>query len=298
MFRFASRGSAAHNREISWTRLQTVPGCTARHALVTGASSGIGLATVRELSHRGFHVFGTVRQHADAAAIRHGAPGEITPLIMDVADPDQIREAVRSVERHVGPTGLDVLVNNAGVGVAYPLEAIPLETLRWQFAINVDAQVAVTQALLPLIRRASGRIVMIGSIGDRLTMPFAGPLAAAKHAVRALADAFRLELAASDIRGRADRTRDDPHRCRRQTRTRRGGDLEQPRCAATVAVCRGVHGRDHQGRGYRTRRQPAERRREMRCPGGRNAQATGALSRRQACPTARRCGTCCRRRGP
>ncbi len=177
-----------------------MPGCSTRHAVVTGASTGIGHATVLELSRRGFHVFGTVRRHEDAAAIRHSAPGEVTPLIMDVTEPDQIRAAAKSVERHVGRSGLDVLVNNAGVGVAYPLELIPLETLREQFAVNVEAPVAVTQALLPLIRQAPGRVIMIGSIGDRITMPFAGPLTSAKHAVKALADAFRLELAAWGIR--------------------------------------------------------------------------------------------------
>jgi NAD(P)-dependent dehydrogenase (short-subunit alcohol dehydrogenase family) len=104
------------------------------------------------------------------------------------------------VGEHVGRHGLDALVNNAGVGLAWPLEFVPLDRFRAQFEVNVHGQLAVTQVFLPLIRRATGRMIMIGSIADRLTPPFVGPLAATKHALLALTEALRLELAPWNIR--------------------------------------------------------------------------------------------------
>jgi len=168
--------------------------------VVTGASTGIGRATALRLCRDGFHVLATVRRDTDGQSLRQAAPGQLDWLLMDVTDTDQIAEVARAVRDHVGPAGLDVLVNNAGVGLAWPVELVPLDRFRWQFGINVDGQIAVTQAYLPMIRQAAGRIVMIGSIGDRITMPFGGPLAAAKHALRSLTDALRLELAPWNIR--------------------------------------------------------------------------------------------------
>lgn len=174
--------------------------CPHRHAVVTGASTGIGRATTLRLAARGFHVFATVRRPVDAEALAAAAHDPITPLIMDVTAPDQIAQAVEAVRTHVGQRGLDALVNNAGVGLAWPMELVPLDAFRAQLAVNVDGQLAVTQAFLPLIRQATGRVIMIGSIGDRITIPFAGPLTASKHALLALTEALRLELAPWNIR--------------------------------------------------------------------------------------------------
>jgi NAD(P)-dependent dehydrogenase (short-subunit alcohol dehydrogenase family) len=144
-------------------------------------------------------VYATVRRATDGEALQRAPEGALTPLIMDVTEPDHIAAAAAAVSAHAGRRGVDVLVNNAGVGIFYPLELIPLPRFRWQFEVNVDGQLAVTQAFLPALRLAAGRIVMIGSIADRITMPFAGPLAAAKHAVLALTEALRLELAPWNI---------------------------------------------------------------------------------------------------
>ncbi|HET9846795.1 MAG TPA: SDR family NAD(P)-dependent oxidoreductase, partial [Nitrospira sp.] len=86
------------------------------------------------------------------------------------------------------------LVNNAGIAIASPLELIPLAELRRQFEVNVIGQIAVTQALLPLIRQSRGRIVNMGSIAGRGTIPMMGPYSASKFALEALTDALRLEL--------------------------------------------------------------------------------------------------------
>jgi len=174
--------------------------CSLKHAVVTGASTGIGRATAQRLAARGFHVFATVRRPTDGEALVAAARGHITPLLLDVTERDQIARAAEAVRAHVGQRGLDALVNNAGVGVACPLELVPLETFCAQMAINVDGQLAVTQAFLPLLRQATGRVIMIASVADRISMPFAGPLTASKHALLGLAETLRLELAPWGIR--------------------------------------------------------------------------------------------------
>jgi NAD(P)-dependent dehydrogenase (short-subunit alcohol dehydrogenase family) len=173
--------------------------CQQRHVVVTGAGSGIGLAAALTLVNGGQHVFAGVHSHGDeqtlTLAVPASAPGTLTPVLLDVTDDEQRRAAAELVGDHVGGGGLNGLVNNAGIGVAEPLELVSLDVLRHQLEVNVIGQLAVTQAFLPLLRQAQGRIVVIGSIGDRITMPFAGPLTASKRAVAAIADTLRQELA-------------------------------------------------------------------------------------------------------
>jgi NAD(P)-dependent dehydrogenase (short-subunit alcohol dehydrogenase family) len=173
--------------------------CARSHVVVTGTSTGIGRATALELAEAGCHVFAGARRIADAPAPSPSGPGEITPLLLDVTDPAQIDAAAGAVAAHTGPAGLDGLVNNAGIGVFGPLEILPIEQFRRQLEVNVTGQLAVTQALLPLLRRARGRIVLIGSIGTRFTPPFTGPVSASKSAIATMAEALRQELAPWDI---------------------------------------------------------------------------------------------------
>jgi NAD(P)-dependent dehydrogenase (short-subunit alcohol dehydrogenase family) len=170
------------------------------HVLVTGASSGIGRATALRLAAGGHHVFAGVRKPTDGTALRQRTAGELTPLLLDVTDPAQIRAAADTIAAHTGTAGLDGLVNNAGIGVFGPLELIPIEQFRRLLEVNLTGQLAVTQALLPLLRQARGRIIMIGSIGARFTPPFVGALAASKSALATLGEALRQELAPWDIR--------------------------------------------------------------------------------------------------
>jgi len=174
--------------------------CTRPHVLVTGASSGIGRATALRLATSGYHVFAGVRKPADGAALAEAATRELTPVMLDVTDMQQINSAVKTIAGHVGDAGLTGLVNNAGIGVFGPLELIPVEQFRRQLEVNVTGQLAITQAAIPLLRRARGRIVMIGSIGARFTPPFVGPLAASKSTLTTMSNALRQELAPWDIR--------------------------------------------------------------------------------------------------
>jgi NAD(P)-dependent dehydrogenase (short-subunit alcohol dehydrogenase family) len=173
---------------------------THSHIVVTGASSGIGRTTALHLTTAG----GPRLRRRPPAHRRPGATrrhrGQITPLLLDVTDPAQIAVAAGTVADHTGDAGLDGLVNNAGIGLFGPLEIIPIEEFRRQLEVNVTGQLAVTQAFLPLLRQARGRIVLIGSIGARFTPPFVGALAASKSALATMAEALRQELAPWDIR--------------------------------------------------------------------------------------------------
>ena len=173
--------------------------CTRKHTLVTGCSSGIGRATALRLAAAGQHVYAGVRSQADGDQLaRSAAGGEITPLILDITVPGHIATAADVVTGHTA--GLDGLVNNAGFGLASPAELVQLDAFRRQLEVNVTGQLAVTQAFLPRLRRARGRIVMVSTIGVRFSPPFAGALDATKAALEALGDALRQELAPWGVR--------------------------------------------------------------------------------------------------
>jgi NAD(P)-dependent dehydrogenase (short-subunit alcohol dehydrogenase family) len=147
---------------------------------------------VNALVDKGWHVFAGLH-HADHPGDAYDED-HVTAVTIDVTDEAHLDDAVRVVAEHLGDRGLDALVDNAGIGVASPLEFVPLAKLRTQLEINVIGQVAVTQRFLPLLRKATGRIVFISSIGDRIAMPFAGPLAGSKAALSAIAHSWRQEL--------------------------------------------------------------------------------------------------------
>jgi NAD(P)-dependent dehydrogenase (short-subunit alcohol dehydrogenase family) len=155
--------------------------------LVTGASTGIGEATVKHLKGLGFDVIGAVRKDEDAERLE--ADG-IRTVRIDVTDAGQIAAA----RDELGDAPLAGLVNNAGIAVAMPLEFLPIDKLRRQLEINLIGQVAVTQAFLPALRRARGRIVMVSSIGGRMALPLVSPYNASKFGLEGLSDSLRREL--------------------------------------------------------------------------------------------------------
>ena len=166
--------------------------------VITGTSTGIGAAAAMELARRGFRVFAGVRRACDGERLA-AMSREIVPLPLDVTHAAQIAAAAETVGRLVGAAGLAGLVNNAGIVVAGPLEILPLDELRRQFEVNVVGQVAVMQAMIPLLRKARGRIVNVGSVNGRITAPYLGPYSASKHALEAITSALRSELRAWGI---------------------------------------------------------------------------------------------------
>jgi NAD(P)-dependent dehydrogenase (short-subunit alcohol dehydrogenase family) len=160
-----------------------------RTVLVTGASTGIGRATALRLDRAGWKVFAGVRREEDAQSLREEGSSKLTPLLLDVTEPEQIAAAAETVGER-----LDGLVNNAGAALPSPLETMPIEDFRRQVDLNLSAQVAVTQAMLPAIRTARGRVVFISSIGGRIAFPLTGAYHAAKFGIEAVGDVFRQEL--------------------------------------------------------------------------------------------------------
>jgi NAD(P)-dependent dehydrogenase (short-subunit alcohol dehydrogenase family) len=165
--------------------------------VITGASTGIGKTTALRLSQAGFIVFACVRKEADAKTLQQEM--NVKTLLLDVTNEAHIQAAVKEVREVVGEAGLWGLVNNAGIVVAGPLEFLPVSEIRKQFEVNVFAQIAVTQAFMPLLRQASGRVVMMSSIAGRFASPFLAPYAASKFALEGFSDALRRELSGWNV---------------------------------------------------------------------------------------------------
>ena len=171
-----------------------------KSVLITGASTGIGRECALDLFRAGWRVFAGVRKTEDGESLRTESRDSIIPVILDVTDEESIRQAAGTVEEQLAGTGLDGLVNNAGITVQGPLEFVPMAMFEQQLKVNVTGQLAVTQAFLPLIRKTRGRIVFMGSESGRVTLPLLGPYSTSKFALEAVANALRLELQSAGIR--------------------------------------------------------------------------------------------------
>jgi NAD(P)-dependent dehydrogenase (short-subunit alcohol dehydrogenase family) len=166
-----------------------------RAVVVTGASTGIGSACARYLDEKGFRVFATARKQVDADRIAAMGSSRLEPLFLDVTDAGSITEAAQAVDSALEGGGLAGLVNNAGVSVDVPLECVDIGALRHQLEVNAIAPAAVTQAFLPLLRLARGRVVNVSSVNGRVASPFSGPYCMSKFALEAFTDCLRQELA-------------------------------------------------------------------------------------------------------
>jgi NAD(P)-dependent dehydrogenase (short-subunit alcohol dehydrogenase family) len=167
--------------------------------VITGTSTGIGRATALRLDAEGHRIFAGVRREADGEALRREASDRLTPIPLDVTDTGAIEVAVKSVEAEVGEAGLAGVVNNAGIGVAGPIEFVEIDDWRRQFEVNVFGPAAVVKAFLPLVRRARGRIVNVSSAAGQVSNPLMGAYCASKFALEALSDSLRVEVRGSGI---------------------------------------------------------------------------------------------------
>jgi NAD(P)-dependent dehydrogenase (short-subunit alcohol dehydrogenase family) len=160
--------------------------------LVTGASTGIGEATVLHLKTLGFDAVGAVRTDEDAERLEGRG---VRTVRIDVTDAGQIAAA----RDELGDVSLAGLVNNAGIAVAAPLEFLQVNRLRHQLEINLIGQAAVTQAFLPALRRARGRIVNVSSIGGRVALPLVSAYNASKFGLEGMSDSLRRELRSQGV---------------------------------------------------------------------------------------------------
>jgi len=167
--------------------------------VVTGGSTGIGRATALFLDRKGYRVFAGVRKEDDAKALSEAGSDRLAPITIDVTEERSISAAEQEVQRAVGKDGLVGVINNAGVGGGGPIEVTPIDDFRDALEVNLIGQVAVTQAFLPLIRKAKGTIVFIASIGGRVASPFLSPYNTSKFGIEALGESLRHELRPWDI---------------------------------------------------------------------------------------------------
>ena len=159
--------------------------------VVTGASSGIGAATARELARRGFYVLAGVRRSEDGDALR---AANLEPLLLDITDEAGVAALVQRIADDPERRRLRALVNNAGIAVNAPLETYPLSDWRRLFDVNLFGHVAMMQALLPALMESRGTIVNISSVGGKVAMATYGPYAGTKFALEAVSDSLRREV--------------------------------------------------------------------------------------------------------
>ena len=168
-----------------------------KFALVTGASSGLGLSAIGPLIENGYMVLATVRNEPDAHQLTKSYPQNCKAILMDVQYTTSVKTAFTQIEDLVGQTGLQVLVNNAGIAVAGPLEHLPIAEFQRQLDVNLTGVLRTTQAFLPLLRRSKekARIIQISSVSGLFASAFLGAYAASKFGLEGMSDALRRELA-------------------------------------------------------------------------------------------------------
>lgn len=162
--------------------------------LVTGAARGIGRVTVKRLADAGWDVYAGVRREGDTAEYAKGNI-RVREVTLDITSAEDI-----AALDGVLPAELNAVVNNAGVVVGGPVEALPLDEWRRSFDVNLFGQIAVTQAVLPRLRATRGRVVFVSSLNGRVSTPGRGAYNASKYAVEGMADTLRMELAPWGIR--------------------------------------------------------------------------------------------------
>jgi len=172
-----------------------------RFVLITGSSTGIGKACAIYLARNGFSPIAAVRREEDAEKLRMIAGPDSRTLQLDIADSQSVAGAAVKLAEITGDAGLAGIVNNAGISVPGPIEFLSREDWQRQFDVNFFGHIHVTQALLPLLRRhvesngfGASRILFIGSIAGRISMPILGAYCASKHALAAMAASLRMEL--------------------------------------------------------------------------------------------------------
>lgn len=159
--------------------------------LVTGASGGIGAAAAKELKARGHVVYGTYRRNAPEAP-------DYIPLYMDVNDEQSVQAAIDTVLTRQGR--LDALINNAGMGIAGPLELTDAKEAELQFSVNLSGALTVARLCLPALRKSRGRIVCTSSLAARVPIPFQSLYSASKAGLEVTMRAVNMECRAWGVK--------------------------------------------------------------------------------------------------
>jgi NAD(P)-dependent dehydrogenase (short-subunit alcohol dehydrogenase family) len=162
-----------------------------KSVIITGASSGIGEAASIHLAKKGWRVFAGVRKNLDGDKLRSYG---IFPVLMDVTKESTLRDALEQIKSDMQNSDELSLVNNAGIAIGGPIEAVPIEKWKEQFEVNFFGLIQCTQIFLPLIRKSKGKIINMSSVSGLAAIPYLGPYAASKFAVEAVSDFLRREI--------------------------------------------------------------------------------------------------------
>ena len=165
-----------------------------RSAVVTGAGGGLGRDIALGLAAKGYIVFGTAFSAGEVSDLKEASGGRVSLTVCDITKEQAVKTWAGGVSEALGSSGLDLLINNAGILTPGPLEVLPLDAIRHEFDVNVFGALSVMNAFLPALRKARGRIVQVSTWTASVPLPFNGPSGASKAAMEVFATVYRAEL--------------------------------------------------------------------------------------------------------
>jgi NAD(P)-dependent dehydrogenase (short-subunit alcohol dehydrogenase family) len=165
-----------------------------RSAAVTGAGGGLGRDIALGLAAKGYVVFGTAMSVAEVQDLKDASGGRVSLTVCDMTKEESVKAWASDVSDATGDSGLDILINNAGILTPGPIEVLPLDAIRREFDVNVFGALSVINSFLPALRKARGRIVQVSTWTASLPLPFNGPSGASKAAMEVFAAVYRAEL--------------------------------------------------------------------------------------------------------
>ncbi|TYL84473.1 SDR family NAD(P)-dependent oxidoreductase [Bradyrhizobium rifense] len=165
-----------------------------RSAAVTGAGGGLGRDIALGLAAKGYVVFGTAMSIAEVQDLKDASGGRVSLTVCDMTREQAVKAWAGGVSDALGDSGLDLLINNAGILTPGPIEVLPLDAIRREFDVNVFGALSVMNAFLPALRKARGRIVQVSTWTASVPLPFNGPSGASKAAMEVFAAVYRAEL--------------------------------------------------------------------------------------------------------
>src|SRR6202167_1449282 len=165
-----------------------------RSAAVTGAGGGLGRDIALGLAAKGYVVFGTAMSAAEIQDLKDASGGRVSLTVCDMTKEESVKAWAAGVPDALGDSGLDILINNAGILTPGPIEVLPLDAIRREFDVNVFGALSVINAFLPALRKARGRIVQVSTWTASVPLPFNGPSGASKAAMEVFSAVYRAEL--------------------------------------------------------------------------------------------------------
>ena len=165
-----------------------------RSVAVTGAGGGLGREIALGFAAKGYIVFGTAMSTAEVQDLKDASGGRVSLAVCDMTKEESVKACAHEVSDALGDSGLDILINNAGILTPGPIEVLPLDAIRREFDVNVFGALSVINAFLPALRKARGRIVQLSTWTASIPLPFNGPSGASKAAMEAFAAVYRAEL--------------------------------------------------------------------------------------------------------